>query len=68
MRDCSSFKRPFSITTNTQNGAVGEESLHTYTSTTAGYEEATISIWCSQVSKYFIVLITIHNIVIWLIN
>lgn len=54
MRDCSSFKRPFSITTNTQNGAMGEKSLHTYTSTTASYEEATISIWCSQVSTYIV--------------
>jgi hypothetical protein len=39
-----SAERSFPITANTQNGALGEKSIHSYPATTFGDAETTVSI------------------------
>lgn len=50
MCDCSRPQRPFPVATDTQDGAVGQESLHPHTAEVTSDAETSVPIRCPQVS------------------
>lgn len=42
MCDSGRTERPLSITTNSQNGALGEEGFYSHSSSLAGYEKTSV--------------------------